>query len=136
MIHLDTSFVIDLTRESRTGRPGGALDWIESIEPDETLAISVHAACELRAGVELSRQPLKELEVLDEVLGGLLIAYPDDRFAPLYGRLLASIHRAGRQPIETMDLLIATAALLDDAPLVTRNTRHFARVSGLRTISY
>jgi predicted nucleic acid-binding protein len=136
VIHLDSAFVIDLQREMARARPDGALDWIESIDPQETLAISVHVACELRAGVELARQPLRELEILDEVIGGLLIVYPDDRFAPLYGRLLASIQRAGRHPVATMDLLIATAALLDDAPLVTRNARDFTRIPGLRTISY
>ncbi len=33
--------------------------------------------------------------------------------------------------IDTMDLLIATAAVLDRAPLVTRNGRHFSKVPGL-----
>ena len=30
MIHLDTSFLIDLLREDRRGRPGEALEFIES----------------------------------------------------------------------------------------------------------
>jgi predicted nucleic acid-binding protein len=35
-----------------------------------------------------------------------------------------------------MDVLIATTALLDDAPLVTRNVKDFARVPGLRVLPY
>jgi predicted nucleic acid-binding protein len=35
-----------------------------------------------------------------------------------------------------MDLLIATAALIDDAPLVTRNVKDFSRVPGLRVVGY
>jgi predicted nucleic acid-binding protein len=35
-----------------------------------------------------------------------------------------------------MDLLIATAAILDDAPLVTGNVKDFSRVPGLRVIGY
>jgi predicted nucleic acid-binding protein len=35
-----------------------------------------------------------------------------------------------------MDLLIATSALLDDAPLVTRNVKDFSRVPGLRLLEY
>ena len=35
-----------------------------------------------------------------------------------------------------MDLLIATAAVLDEAPLVTRNTKDFARVAGLELVGY
>ena len=33
-------------------------------------------------------------------------------------------------------LLIGTAALIDDAPLVTKNVKDFRRVPGLRVISY
>jgi tRNA(fMet)-specific endonuclease VapC len=135
VIHLDSAFVIDLLRESSTGRPGAALEFIESLDPAEVLAISVHVACELRAGVELARQPIRELEALDEVIGGLLVVYPDDRFAPLYGRVYAALHRQGRQ-ISAMDLLIASSALLDDAPLVTRNRKDFSRVPGLRVMTY
>ncbi len=65
----------------------------------------------------------------------LEIAYPDDRFAPVYGRLLAWLHERG-ETIATMDLLIATAALVDEGPLVSRNRRHFDRVPGLKILSY
>ena len=135
MIHLDSSFLIDLLRETTKGRPGRALDFIESLDDHEVLGVSVHVACELRAGAELARQPLREHEELDRLLSGLLVAYPDDRFAGTYARLLAGLSRRGR-PVATMDLLIATAALLDDAPLVTRNQRDFARVPGLRVVGY
>jgi predicted nucleic acid-binding protein len=39
-------------------------------------------------------------------------------------------------PMPSMDLLIATAALLDDAPLITRNVKDFSRVPGLRVMGY
>lgn len=135
MIHLDSSFLIDLLRETSRGRAGGAVDFIESLDAGEVLGVSVHVVCELRAGAELARKPLKEADELDTLFSGVLVAYPDDRFAPLYGRLLASLQRGGRS-IGTMDLLIATAAVLDDAPIVTRNTRDFSRVPGLRVLRY
>ena len=135
MIHLDTSFLIDLLRETTRGRPGAALHFIEGLDAGELLAVSVHVVCELRAGAELSRHALKEHEEVDRLLSGLLVASPDDRFAPAYGRLLAAIQRSGR-PIAAMDLLIATAAVLDDAPLVTRNVKDFAKVPGLRVLAY
>jgi tRNA(fMet)-specific endonuclease VapC len=91
--------------------------------------------CELRAGAELCRRPLAEHEELDRLLSGLLVCYPDERFAPAYGRLLAAIQRNGRS-IAAIDLLIATAAVLDDAPLITRNVKDFSRVPGLRVVSY
>jgi tRNA(fMet)-specific endonuclease VapC len=69
------------------------------------------------------------------MLAGLLVVYPDDRFAPTYARLLATMKR-GRQVIPDMDLLIATAAMLDDASLVTPNVKDFSRVPGLRVLRY
>src|SRR5437867_12524639 len=51
------------------------------------------------------------------------VSYPDERFASVYARLLTSL-RGGGRPIVTIDLLIATAAIVDDAVIVTRNTRH------------
>jgi tRNA(fMet)-specific endonuclease VapC len=113
----------------------GAIDALEALDDAEVLAVSVHVACELRAGAELARKPLREQEELDRLLSGLLVCHPDARFAPMYGRLLASLQRSGRS-IATMDLLIATAALLDDAPLLTRNVKDFARVPGLRVLPY
>ena len=135
MIHLDTSFLIDLHRETANERLGPAFELIESLDPNEPICVSVHVVCELRAGAELSRQALKEHEALDQLLSGLEVACPDERFAPAYARLLAATSRGGR-PVAAMDLLIATAATLDDAPLVTRNVKDFSRVPGLRVLRY
>lgn len=135
MIHFDTSFLIDFQREIAAERPGAAFDMIESFEADEVLGVSVHVLCELRHGAELHRHTLREQEVMDQVMTGLYVAYPDDRFAPAYGRLVAAMTRSKRL-IAPMDLLIATAALLDDAPLVTRNVKDFSRVPGLRVLGY
>ncbi len=135
MIHLDSSLLIDLRRETARERPGPAWEVMESINESELLAVSVHAVGELRTGAELCRKPLVEHEDLDRLLEGLLIVFPDGRFPPLFGRVRAALHRTGR-PMPTMDLLIATAALIDDAPLITRNVKDFSRVPGLRVIGY
>ena len=135
MIHLDSSFLVDLLRETASGRPGPAFNLIESFDQNEVLGVSVHVVCELRAGGELSRRALEEHEALDRLFSGLLVAYPDDRFAPAYGRLLAATTRGGRT-MAAMDLLIATAATLDDAPLATRSVKDFSRVPGLRVLNY
>ena len=135
MIHLDSSFLIDLLRETARERPGPAFDLIESLDPSEVLGVSVHVVCELRAGAELSRRALQEHEALDHLLSGVLVVFPDDRFAPVYARLLAATTRGGRRAA-AMDLMIATAAILDAAPLVTRNVKDFSRVPGLRVLDY
>jgi len=135
MLHLDTSFLIDLERETSQDKPGRAIDFLEALDPAEVLAVSVHALCELRSGAERTRKALETHEALDRLVSGLLVVYPDDRFAPAYARLLAAI-RQSRRDVATMDLLIATAATLDDAPLVTRNVKDFSRVPGLRVLRY
>jgi predicted nucleic acid-binding protein len=135
VIQLDTSFLIDLHDELREERPGAAFEFLETLDANELLAVSVHVVAELRVGAELAPRPLREHEALDELLSGLLILYPDSRFAPLYGRVWATTNRGGRS-VASMDLLIATLALLEDAPLVTRNLRDFSKVPGLRVLSY
>jgi predicted nucleic acid-binding protein len=45
------------------------------------------------------------------------------------------MQRAG-QTIGTIDLLIATTAVVDGVPLLTGNRRHFEAMPGLRVLSY
>jgi tRNA(fMet)-specific endonuclease VapC len=132
--HLDTSFLIDLLRETARGRTGPASALLEKLEKED-LAISVHVACELSAGAELADNTSVERRKVAALCAGLEVVIPDESFPALYGSLLAQLERRGER-IGTMDLLIATAALAAEAPLVTRNERHFARVPGLRLIAY
>lgn len=134
MTHLDTTFVVDLLRERRRGEAGPASRLLDDLA-DEPLAVSVHVACELQAGAALSADPATERSKVDALLAALEVVTPDDGFARRYGDSLAELRRRG-QSVPTMDLLIATAALGHDAPLVTRNARDFDRVPGLRVVGY
>jgi tRNA(fMet)-specific endonuclease VapC len=134
VIHLDTSFVIDVIREASRRRVGPATRLLEG-RRDEELRVSVHAVCELLAGAELSRDPPRERGKVERFLSGVEVAYPDSRFAPTYGRLLAWLEGRG-QRISPMDLLIATAAVVEGAALVTGNRGEFSRVPGLDVIGY
>jgi len=134
VIHLDTSFLVDLLREAGGDETGPATRFLDQAEGEE-LGISVHVACELHAGAELSRNPSQERRRVERLIGGLETAYPDHRFPATYGRLLAWQQRS-RQPIATMDLLIATAAVVAGAPLLTRNVKDFARIPGLDLLAY
>ena len=133
MIHLDTSFVVDLLREARK-QPGLASQLLDSIRGEEVV-VSVFVLCELYAGAELARDPVQEKRAVEHLCGGLNVRIPDQKVALVYGQLLATLQKAGKS-IATMDLLIAAAALLDHAPLVTRNLGHFNRVPGLAVRSY
>ena len=134
MTHLDTSFLVDLLRERAGGREGPAHGFLDRLA-DEELVVSVHVACELFAGAELSGKPARERERVATLLRALQVVYPTDRFAARYGAVLAELRRRS-ETIPTMDLLIGTAALVDDSPLVTRNARDFERLPGLRVLGY
>ena len=135
MIHFDTTFLIDLQRELARERLGPAFEFLEELDDREILRVSVFVVAELRLGAELVRKPDKAHAEIDEMLSGLLVSYPNDAFATRYARETAAIKRSGGS-VDKMDLLIGTAALLDDAPLVTRNVKDFSRVPGLRVLSY
>lgn len=135
MIHLDTSYVVDVLREAGRGDEGPATRHLEAALADEELAVSVHVVCELFAGVELSSRRRRERRRVEELCSHLQIVYPDQDFASTYGRLLADTRRRG-QPVATMDLLVATSAILHDSPLVTRDTGDFLRIPGLDVMTY
>ncbi len=134
MTHLDTSFVVDLLREAARGEEGPAHAVLDRLAEEE-LAVSVHVACELYAGAELADDPEVERTRVASLLKALQVVHTGDRFAPLYGALLAELRRRG-ETVSTMDLLIATAARTHEAAVVTRNTSDFERVPRLDVVSY
>jgi predicted nucleic acid-binding protein len=134
VIHLDTSFLVDLLREAARGSEGPASRFLTGVQDDE-LGISVFVACELAAGAAMSTRPTQEKRRVDQLCAGLHVQYPDERFPSAYGSLLASQQRA-RGRISTMDLMVATSALLAGASLVTRNSKDFSRVPDLVVLGY
>jgi len=134
VIHVDTSFLVDVLRESSRGTRGPATAALNDIE-EEAVRMGVHVVCELLAGAELSQTPSVERQRVARLCASLEVVYPDEQFPKVYARVLASLKRAGRQ-IATMDLLIATAALVDEAVLLTRNVKDFRRVPGLEVRGY
>ncbi|MBY0495091.1 MAG: type II toxin-antitoxin system VapC family toxin [Cyanobacteria bacterium] len=135
MIQFDSSYLIDLQLELRNERPGSAFKLIESLDASELLAVSVHVAAELRVGAERRENPIAAHRELDAFLEAFLILYPDHRFAAAYARLWAAANHK-RRIVPSMDLLIATAAVVENAPLVTRNVTDFSRLPGLRVLGY
>jgi tRNA(fMet)-specific endonuclease VapC len=75
------------------------------------------------------------VERLARLCEPIVVRCPDEAFAVHCGRLLARL-RASGTTIDTMDLLIGTAAVIDGAPLITRNSRHFSKVPGLQIVEY
>jgi tRNA(fMet)-specific endonuclease VapC len=134
VIHLDTSFAIDLLREITRNEQGPAQTLLLE-HSEETVGISVFAVCELLMGAELSAKPALEMERIRRFCGNVHVDFPNEHFAPAFAKHYARQERLGRR-VATMDLLIATSAILAGAALVTRNTKDFARLSALKLIGY
>lgn len=134
VIHVDTSFVIDLLREQARGNPGAASTFLEAHASDH-LRASVFVSCELEAGAGGSSSPIAERARLRALMQPLTVSFPDERFAAEYGDTLHAVRTGGRT-IDTMDLLIAVSAMIDRASLVTANAKHFSAVPGLVVLDH
>lgn len=134
MIHLDTSFIVDLLREARRRKPGTATAFLDRVS-DEEVKVSVFAICELLAGARRANSPAEERARVRRFCDTLQISYPDDRFAETYAVVLDGLFTQ-RLNVDTMDLLIAISALVDGARLVTGNVRHFSHIVELEVVSH
>lgn len=85
---------------------------------------------ELLFGADASKAPAKNHARLRDFFASFPSLPFDDAAAREYGRLRARLRALGT-PIGPNELLIASIALANDVPLVTRNAREFARVEGL-----
>lgn len=134
IIHVDTSFLVDLLRERGRESSGPAHAFVEC-HADDQFRMSVFVACEFWTGVERARSSSGESEAVEGLVNRIPVVVPGTEFPSLYGRTLEPAQRRGRS-IATMGLLIACSALEDEAPLVTANVRHFERVEGLGLLAY
>ncbi len=125
MILLDTNICIYIINM----RPPEVLARFREYRLGEIGVCSVVAA-ELAYGVAKSRSA-RNRSALEMFLAPLEVLPFNEAAVWAYGDLRASLEREG-QPIGALDTMIAAHALSVDAPLVTHNTREFARVPGLR----
>ena len=134
MIHLDTSFVVDLFRDRQRGRAGAAARFIAS-RGEEDLGVSIFVVCELLLGVELSQRVEEAKEELRLFCSAVNIIYPDEHFPEVFSKTERFLRRAGTL-VGPMDVLIASTALAYGAPIVTGNVREFSRIPGLEVLAY
>lgn len=123
----DTEFVIAMSR-----RPGGALRtraeaFLQNQRPS-TLYISCVTTCEVATGCETRAEADGCLQTFTPIEIGTELAWHASRVArELKGQ---GLH------IGDNDVWIAATALAYGLPLVSNNTRHFARVQGLEMRTY
>ena len=86
-------------------------------------------------GVETSSHSSKERRHFELLLEQLRVVYPGAGFEVIYGEVYEDLVRRGVM-IPQMDLLIGCQAKMLNMPLITRDTDHFSRISGLVVESY
>lgn len=86
---------------------------------------------ELRYGAACSAKAATNHQAIDDFLSGIATVGLDPAIARQFGEVKATLRVQG-QLIEDADLFIATTALTYQLTLVTNNTQHFARITGLQ----
>ncbi|HEY5841592.1 MAG TPA: type II toxin-antitoxin system VapC family toxin [Mycobacterium sp.] len=122
---LDTSVVVDL-------------DLFTSDQLPVEVAISAITLAELSAGPSAAFDPDERARRQDRLQRTEAVFDPIPfgvEAARAYGRVHAAVVERGRQPRRRFaDLLIASSALAEQLPLVTRNADDFVGLEGLVTI--
>lgn len=125
MLTLDTNICIGLLRGERS-----LVERLSILQPGD-VAISSIVRAELLYGARNSGKVSANLKRLEAFFAPLILHPFDERAADQYGILRAQLRKSGR-PVGGNDMLIAATALAHDAILVTRNSREFAQLAGLR----
>lgn len=125
---LDTNIIIDHLR-------GRNLIGDKIIE--KGCAISVITLAELLYGAHKSDDPQQSLFATYDLLEsfGFHIEVISEAAAQEFAEMKAVLEKAG-QRLEDFDLLIAATAKVSGLILVTKNTKHFERVEGLKLFQW
>ena len=97
---------------------------------EDNCFISEVTLAELKFGVEKSDKPEKNKKALDNFLTCVQIL-PIFHSLDLYAKEKARLQKIGT-PIDDFDLLIGVTSITHKLIMVTNNTNHFKRISGIK----
>jgi len=103
--------------------------------PPSAVGIPSVVLYELEFGLRRSSQPHKRRGQLEELARAVTILPFDEKAARAAAEIRFELEQAGA-PIGPLDTLIAGTAAAWGATLVTRNTREFSRIRGLKTVDW
>ena len=126
---LETTFLIDLERETTRNEPGPAQRFLERHAADP-LYLTFTIAGELAAGFEANDRGRWEA-----FLAPFHVLPCTHDVCWRYGRISRNLREAGLL-IGSNDIWIAATALAFELPVVTANERHYRRVADLTVVGY
>lgn len=104
---------------------------LEQIPTDEQFITTITVA-EIVYGARKSQRPEYHLHNLEEVLlAEVAVLDFDINAAYLAGQIRAALEKIGMR-LSWADIQIAAISMAHDLTLITGNTRHFSRISGLK----
>lgn len=125
MIVFDTDVISDLMRP----RPSSALVARLSVASSAEQCTTAITVGELSFGAHRVDRPELFVRVMELLTGTRVLPF-DEEAAQRYGAVRSELERAGTR-LPDPDLRIASIVLVNDATLVSGNTRHFERVPEL-----
>ncbi|GAB4524265.1 MAG: type II toxin-antitoxin system VapC family toxin [Pleurocapsa sp.] len=94
------------------------------------LAICVITATELYFGAYNSNKIEQNLKTAENFIQSITVLPLSNDTLKKFGQLKAQLRKVGT-PVADFDLLIASVAIANNLILVTNNTRHYQRITGL-----
>jgi predicted nucleic acid-binding protein len=110
MAVLETTFVIDLIKESKRRRPGPASQKLEELVlRGETLRIAIFTLAELFVGVVKGNRPQQERAAIEQCVSPFELLPFERSTAEIFGTIVGELEKRG-QSISDIDALIASVA--------------------------
>ena len=129
---LDTTFIIDLLRGKNLGVKEKAEELDHLFETKAVVSVSV---MELWRGALQSVRREEEQNKINELIKSFLVYPFDEKTARESGEIEADLIKKG-EIIDLEDIMIAGVAKVHNETVLTRNVKHFERISGLRVETY
>jgi tRNA(fMet)-specific endonuclease VapC len=129
MVCADTDFIIDLGRANQK-----AFEKLKEIGArGENVFTTVITVAELFHGAHLARDRVQALDQIRNDLSKFSVLNLDYESTALWGEL---VEQTKSNSIGELDLLIACIALSNKQTLLTKNIKHFQRITGLKIESW
>lgn len=127
-------FMLDTDTVSFMLRGEGAAGANLTSHAPSEVCLSAISLAELRFGAD-KRHSKRLHGLIDTFVAAVEVVPFDGAASVVFGRLCAGLESRGA-PIGVLDTLIAAHALSLSLTLVTNNTKHFARIRGLKTANW
>ena len=129
---LDTTFIIDLLRGKNLEVKEKAEELDHLFETKAVVSVSV---MELWRGALQSVRKEEEKNKINELINSFLVYPFDEKTARESGEIEADLIKKG-EIIDLEDIMIAGVAKVHNETVLTRNVKHFERISGLSVETY